>query len=1144
MLKYSANYAKVDANFVIQNLVENPLEEDWPRILLVLKNIIQRGNPTLMSRFLRKEIGEIDHSTEYKIFSYEEPYWNHTILGDEGNQYFPARKFYYEVIPRYFGDYSFIQRLLLPEATIRNILQKDITALTGQRVDFYLPLAKLVIEIDGSQHLNDHIINVNDEVRNDILSRNGVKTIRISTTELESDEITDKVQEISQHLAKPSIRAILDQYLESEPPKQVLQATAIIRFQVLLVELLIHRYLNLDQEWKINLILSEEEELGAFAELALEDLKLWLQNLYRLKEKADLPFPDYQVERSYSREQFKPGPEWVNIDFSVSKRWTDEVVLHPDLLFVRSDYWGKERNFFKVSSGKLIDYKITDDDRDTLTFFLQNIFDKKNFREGQLPIINNVLNRRDTIGLLPTGGGKSLCYQLPSLLQPAISFVVCPIKSLMYDQKLNMDRALITNTNYITGDQSPAEKERVQDAFSKGQYLFIWVSPERFQIQSFREYISRVNNESTIAHAVIDEVHCLSEWGHDFRTSYLNLARTIERFCPGASYIGLTATASINVLKDIRVEFGRGTGEVADNNILSLLDYSRKELEFEVIETKNAFKELKDFIQDFDLLDQEEKAALIFTPNVNGPQGCYHLANNLSPDNTGRIKWYSGKVPMISEVDDFGNTIGRIPAMGEEEFKNYKARVQQDFQENQFSIMVATKAFGMGIDKSNIHYSFHNGLPGSVESLYQEAGRAGRWDKNDPVLFNQKAYCKVLYTKETVDENLVNELFNIETKFQRIREINEDVGWSGKDIFRQVFLFTQGQLDTSEWVKLISMILREYYEVGEKIIFFTDCTNKIQDLGIYGGNNQLRELAQKAIYKLSLLGVVEDWTTDFVNHYRVIFKPSNENTVFTALESYLGKYNANIDLKAELEKLPKLLSKTQKCIWYLQQWTFENIVYNRKQALKTLVDWCNEFPVIGNEKFKARLDNYFRFTETTFKYQYIAEHPEDYDQWFQVFCIPADEPTDPEVYIFDLKSEEARRTEIEKLRDGLSRYLETYAKNPGLNYISGLVRLYLDDFENTDGRNRFEGAWDYIISDFEPDTQEEVLNRTLQTGTAFTSNQREELYIVLVKFFPEKEEALAEALDVLQVLYQALDMRIEQLKYINDKINQVYEQIG
>jgi ATP-dependent DNA helicase RecQ len=242
--------------------------------------------------------------------------------------------------------------------------------------------------------------------------------------------------------------------------------------------------------------------------------------------------------------------------------------------------------------------------------------------------------------------------------------------------------------------------------------------------------------------------------------------------------------------------------------------------------------------------------------------------------------------------------------------------------------------------------------------------------------------------------------------------------------------------------------------------------------------------------------------------------------------------------------LPHNLTRTAKCIWYLQQWTFENIVYNRKQSLKTLVDWCNEFPALGNEKFKARLDSYFRFTETTFIYQYIAEHPNEYEQWFQAFYIPAEVPEEPDVYILGLHSEEVRRTEMEKLRDGLSRFLETYARNPGLNFISGLVRLYLDDFQNTDGKDRFENAWDYIISTFPPEVQEEILSRTLKVGKVYSAYQREELYEFLVKFFPEKEEVMAEALDVLHMLYQALEMRVEQLKNINDKINQIYEQIG
>ena len=131
---------------------------------------------------------------------------------------------------------------------------------------------------------------------------------------------------------------------------------------------------------------------------------------------------------------------------------------------------------------------------------------------------------------MPTGSGKSVCYQLAAVLQPAVSFVVCTIKSLMYDQKADLDSAYFTRTNHITSDNDASEKARIQSEFGSGKYFFIFISPERFQIKTFREYFRKVNKNFKIAYAVIDEVHCLSEWGHDFRTSYLNLQLLFSDF--------------------------------------------------------------------------------------------------------------------------------------------------------------------------------------------------------------------------------------------------------------------------------------------------------------------------------------------------------------------------------------------------------------------------------------------------------------------------------------------------------------------------------------------------------------------------------------------------------------------------------------
>lgn len=237
----------------------------------------------------------------------------------------------------------------------------------------------------------------------------------------------------------------------------------------------------------------------------------------------------------------------------------------------------------------------------------------------------------------------------------------------------------------------------------------------------------------SFAYAVIDEAHCLSEWGHDFRTSYLNLANTIGRFAPSAIYIGLTATASVNVLKDIQTEF-----DIPDDFVRTPMDFTREELSFHVIDDKgrkvDAAVELVSEMERKWNSDGEygNKAGIIFTATVNGSKGCHSLAGRISTLLNMDVRYFSGSAPKMGVLQG-------------EAFDRYKRQVQDDFKENKYRLLTATKAFGMGVNKGNIAYTVHFGIPGSMEALYQEAGRAGR----DKKLFKEvPADCYVLLTKE------------------------------------------------------------------------------------------------------------------------------------------------------------------------------------------------------------------------------------------------------------------------------------------------------------------------------------------------------------------------------------------------------------
>jgi ATP-dependent DNA helicase RecQ len=687
---------------------------------------------------------------------------------------------------------------------------------------------------------------------------------------------------------------------------------------------------------------------------------------------------------------------------------------------------------------------------------------------------------------------------------------------------------LVTNVSFITSDLDANERRQIETDFEQGRYLFVWISPEKFQIPSFREKITSIVANFSIAYAVVDEVHCLSEWGHDFRTSYLNLAKTIDKLSPKdengegkIKFIGLTATASVNVLKDIKIEFSRRKQRLEDENIKSLLDYSRKELQFEVINDKgNKSKQIQTLLKELhdteSFIETNEKAGLVFTPNVNGAYGCFQVSNTLNTLYQNKVSWFSGDIPKRDVYDEqTGRKTGTEPVMQRDEFNKFKLQVQKDFKKDKYQILVATKAFGMGIDKQNIFYTFHYGLPSSVEALYQEAGRAGRWDKNKEENKGKTGKCYVLYSPETHDSERVERLFHKDTTFAEMKEISEEVKWDGKDIFKQVFLFTQGQNDIDEDFKIILGVINTYFKAESKVrIFWNDAYSKLRI------NN---DTLQKAIYRLSLLGIVSDWTTNFIDHFEVQFKTQNETTITKSVSNYITKYEPNTDVETEISQVEKA-TILEKAVWYLLNWTFENIAYSRKQSLKTLSDWCNQFE--DSESFKSRIDSYFIFTETTFILQHIAENPKEFEKWFDVLTTNNQFPYE---------------VEFKKLRDSISRFLESYRNNLGLNFLSGFVRLALNEYQDSDGKERFESALETIKQTFSKSEQDDFFNRLMILGKNLKEEQKMELCQSISKFYPEKLEQLAEYYDLAYLLNDVYSQKLSQLKKLNTLL---YEQLA
>jgi ATP-dependent DNA helicase RecQ len=315
---------------------------------------------------------------------------------------------------------------------------------------------------------------------------------------------------------------------------------------------------------------------------------------------------------------------------------------------------------------------------------LRRRFGFRSLREGQEEVIRAVLAGRDVLAIMPTGAGKSLCYQLPGAQLPGTTVIVSPLISLMKDQvdKLN---ELGIDAVQVNSTLSAGEESEVLEQIQKEQREFVFVTPERLAQPEFLATL-RTNKIDVF---VIDEAHCLSHWGHDFRPSYLQLRTAIEAL-GNPPVLALTATATPEVVEDILRQLGREDMEVVSTGVY------RENLDLEVIRTQGEEDRLAQVVR---LLKEIDGTGIVYTATV---KDCEAVTEHLSS--------------LGMEVARYHGRLGH----------RERQRNQDRFMNGELEAIVATNAFGMGIDKPDIRFVIHYGMPGSLEAYYQEAGRAGR----------------------------------------------------------------------------------------------------------------------------------------------------------------------------------------------------------------------------------------------------------------------------------------------------------------------------------------------------------------------------------------------------------------------------------
>jgi len=830
--------------FALQSLIDSSdvfnwnSDDDSSFVLKLKKNQDEVANLVFRSLHIidpRITIGQLN-------FSYQQS-WER--LGSEFEE-----NFLFKYLPNSISkNGAFINQLIATQRSIKSIvagsintnnLQKKVQQnFNEQRTDFsiefpYFEANKpkgIVIEIDGFQHQNSEQQFLDTERDKAVANSSWNNTLRIKTSEFKSNQVSEKIKSIfipavSNEYIKITAKNYIEPIWKTDLGFDLLQITlipfAISRLQRTFLEFLSHNKDFLVQDTKIKMAVIERDV--PCAKLALADLEHLVQALNKLSAE-NLIIPEVELE-IYSTSEFvksKYQAENVRLISSFDKSINYDLLIDiavldrnenpnsvatnsTETVTIRSTHYLTAKrqvttnslikyNPFCVFSDDKNDWNISDEKfKNGIDYLLKSIFRKKAFLSGQLPIMHNALQCKSVIGLLPTGGGKSLTYQLSALLQPGICLVIDPIRSLMKDQVDGLNRSLIDSCVFINSTLQGEAKRKAMRQFADGEVQFVFISPERLQMEEFRIILKDMYEKGHyFSYCVIDEAHCVSEWGHDFRTAYLQLGENAMNFCKTKNLeslplFGLTATASYDVLTDVQRELsGNDESKRLTEDAIVRSEYTkRNELQYIIEEVtfpsgalnniwdlkkelsskkqdrvKRLLSEIPEKIKEFQSnyemvfsksdwennanneqlafkkmqiekynpsnFYKEKNAALVFCPHTKGYFGVTDKfkvsLNGMPVERQGYYDTLSAQPGIVAGyfMGSGSDNDGTALAIQEESFEN-----QDKFINSELNLMVATKAFGMGIDKENIRFTIHINYPSSIESYVQEAGRAGR----------------------------------------------------------------------------------------------------------------------------------------------------------------------------------------------------------------------------------------------------------------------------------------------------------------------------------------------------------------------------------------------------------------------------------
>ena len=958
------------------------LDSSAVRALSVADKVVCKGHVTLLPEPLEVRLDRTTCATTEILANAPEP----SLDSDDESA------FWSEVLPSCLG----------PSFAVWCTPQVEISTLTGgadfsgseQRVDFLIahPTLErpLVVEIDGAQHGAQP---EQDTTRDRHLEATGYTVVRIPAAEVRAGK-GPSLDSLKSALARVERAEAFDSTLRS-PVRRAGQVQAAL-LQAIHVGLVAPHHFQVSTDLVVAGELTTEEfeaVVSDFAELLVRLGRMYgADGLGAGIVAAGGPSSDLHLS-------FRGHPGTA-ITISVEDAYLPFALKWPSR---------------PVTPGCPVNF-----DRDDILFFLQRIFRKPDLRDGQFDIISRALEAKDTVALLPTGAGKSIAFQLAAILLPGRTIVIAPIISLIRDQIYNLRTYGIDRALGISSDLSGRdERDLAYELLKHGEAFFYYIAPQRFQMAEFREKLRGMTAAFPVNMVVVDEAHCVSEWGHNFMTAYLRIGQTSRACCKSVEWtpglVALTGTASRAVLRDLQREL-----QIADfEAIVTPSSFDREELQYAVLQERSEHKEsvLESYLRNtlpaafglppesfFRHDGRSTYCGLIFCPNVNGSYGVVHVASMLNGSGIDAA-YYAGAKPKDFSGSDDG-------------WKAYKRETHERFKRDDLSVLVATKAFGMGIDKPNIRFTVHYGIPASIEAFYQEAGRAGR--------DGRMAVCTAIVSDDRYDRN--RQILAPAASIEEVARFVDSIPYEqNDDVTRALYFHVQTFRGVADEVAAAAEVHARLRPTGRNAA----------KLLPFGAD---REMTEKALHRLVVVGVVADYTVDYSAHvFSVLLADATRRSAIDRYTAYVAAYQRG---RAEQERrkaeaLPEEWDEfVVGIVEQYVQFVYDVIERGQRRAIAEMLAACQAG---SGEELRRRILDYLEQAE--------------FSEAVEKILSDARAGLDT---IGDVLAEVLSPNDAARLRGPVARSLETYPDHPGLLLLRTATEALARDGDDQTIRENFE----------------------------------------------------------------------------------------